>query len=355
MEKTEPKEPNKLIIIGNGFDRAHGLPTSYQDFMLWTINFSYKAYLRKDFDNSFLDSASKGSLTYKYSFTEFESIEQFLQNSNTNKDFVLKNRFFKNLLDNQYLKKWVDIENEYFNFLVDFFESKVSVYDKYTLDNLNSDFEQIRQLLEKYLLTLVIQERNSGVEDTLIQVFEKELKNVNTKKKYRNVVKPIFVLNFNYTKTILLYTNAKLLETLLDLVNIHGELDSTENPIIFGYGDDSDSKYKELEQCGHNEYLKYIKDFEYLKTQNYSKMESFVEAEPFEVYIMGHSCGKSDRTLLKFIFQHKNCQKIYIKYKDEQDYFDKTKEIARAFDNKTEFRKKVASIKNTPNVGPLVS
>lgn len=28
---------NRLIIIGNGFDLAHGLKTSYNDFILWYI------------------------------------------------------------------------------------------------------------------------------------------------------------------------------------------------------------------------------------------------------------------------------------------------------------------------------
>jgi hypothetical protein len=35
---------NKLILIGNGFDLAHGLKTSYSDFMLWLINKNYKLY-----------------------------------------------------------------------------------------------------------------------------------------------------------------------------------------------------------------------------------------------------------------------------------------------------------------------
>jgi Bacteriophage abortive infection AbiH len=33
----ENKKPNKPIIIGNGFDLAHDLPTKYEDFILWVI------------------------------------------------------------------------------------------------------------------------------------------------------------------------------------------------------------------------------------------------------------------------------------------------------------------------------
>ena len=34
---------NKLVIIGNGFDLAHDLPTSYKDFILWHINTVYNS------------------------------------------------------------------------------------------------------------------------------------------------------------------------------------------------------------------------------------------------------------------------------------------------------------------------
>ncbi len=29
---------NKLVLIGNGFDLAHGLKTRYTDFLLWYLN-----------------------------------------------------------------------------------------------------------------------------------------------------------------------------------------------------------------------------------------------------------------------------------------------------------------------------
>ena len=29
---------NKLVIIGNGFDLAHGIETSYKDFIIWYLN-----------------------------------------------------------------------------------------------------------------------------------------------------------------------------------------------------------------------------------------------------------------------------------------------------------------------------
>jgi len=33
---------NRLILLGNGFDLAHGLATSYKDFILWYIEIVLK-------------------------------------------------------------------------------------------------------------------------------------------------------------------------------------------------------------------------------------------------------------------------------------------------------------------------
>jgi hypothetical protein len=40
MSKSEEKTPpkNKIILLGNGFDLSHDLPTSYEDFIKYLIN-----------------------------------------------------------------------------------------------------------------------------------------------------------------------------------------------------------------------------------------------------------------------------------------------------------------------------
>src|SRR5690554_4361943 len=42
---------NRLILIGNGFDLAHGLNTSYKDFIFW--------YLDRCFDNAGIYTSSE--------------------------------------------------------------------------------------------------------------------------------------------------------------------------------------------------------------------------------------------------------------------------------------------------------
>lgn len=117
----------------------------------------------------------------------------------------------------------------------------------------------------------------------------------------------ILFLSFNYTSTIDLYCPQD--DNYFDINHIHGTLSEPES-IIFGYGDELDEKYKEIRNQNNNDYLHNIKSIRYLETNNYRQVLQFIDSAPFQIYIMGHSCGNSDRTLLNTLFEHKNCISI---------------------------------------------
>jgi len=52
---------NKLVIIGNGFDLAHGLRTSYKDFLDWYMCNACEEFLSK---NYYGDSLIEITYTY---------------------------------------------------------------------------------------------------------------------------------------------------------------------------------------------------------------------------------------------------------------------------------------------------
>lgn len=114
-------------------------------------------------------------------------------------------------------------------------------------------------------------------------------------------------MNFNYTKTADLYLPAN---SDIPVNHIHGELDNEQNPVIFGYGDELDEDYKTISNLNDNSYLTNIKSIRYLETDNYRQLLQFIDTGPYQIYIMGHSCGNSDRTLLNTLFEHKNCVSI---------------------------------------------
>lgn len=128
---------------------------------------------------------------------------------------------------------------------------------------------------------------------------------------------------------------------------IHGELGNDKNPIIFGYGDELDDDYKEISKLNDNDYLKNIKSIRYLETDNYRKLLSFIDSAPFQIYIMGHSCGNSDRTLLNTLFEHKNCVSIKPFYYEKPDgtdnYIEIIQNISRNFNNMQLMRDRVVN------------
>jgi hypothetical protein len=108
-----------------------------------------------------------------------------------------------------------------------------------------------------------------------------------------------------------------------------------------------DPVYQRIENLNSNELLRNIKSFGYLKNGDYQKFRLFTDSDKFNVYILGHSCGLSDRILLNSIFEHKNCESIKIYYHKrsdtDNDYTEKTMEISRHFgpQNKDLMRRRI--------------
>jgi hypothetical protein len=93
--------------------------------------------------------------------------------------------------------------------------------------------------------------------------------------------------------------------------------------------------------------MRFIKSFGYFENSNYRDLIRFIDSDIFEVFIWGHSCGLSDRTLLNMIFEHENCKLIKIFYHKKADgtdnYTQLTQEISRHFKDKGMMRKKILS------------
>jgi len=167
--------------------------------------------------------------------------------------------------------------------------------------------------------------------------------------------KQTLFLNFNYTFNDLIYQNPDEFEssryeqmTQTEFIHIHGSLNKNDkNPIIFGFGDEIDEDYHSIEKLNDNRYLENIKSIKYLETDNYKKLLEFLNNENFQIFIFGHSCGISDRTLLNTIFEHKNCVSIkpfyHQKNEKEDNYSDLVRNISRNFNDKIEMRNKVVN------------
>ena len=128
---------NRLVIIGNGFDMAHGLKTSYMDFINWYWEQRLNALLverskvsedclcrleingNSDYASWFLyfysNYSLRDSITRTWKLPPMDIIRGF------NKDFlnfsVTYSPFFERIMQSIETKGWVDIENDYYEIL----------------------------------------------------------------------------------------------------------------------------------------------------------------------------------------------------------------------------------------------
>lgn len=255
---------------------------------------------------------------------------------------------------------WVDIENDYYQLLKAGMDNPDC---DYTIGELNEQLVFLQEKLIEYLHTIQTGNVRDDLHNAIIDFFDpadfstegkkKALDNIGfdissfAEVKYNNgerkklLPKRIMLLSFNYTKTAKMYNNFNITHNY-----IHGELEKPKN-IIFGYGDELDKSYQSILDMNDNELLRNVKSVKYLETRHYHDLLEFLLAAPFQVLIMGHSCGNSDRTLLNTVFEHENCVSIkpfYHKWEDGSDnYLELVQNISRNFTNMKLFRDRVVN------------
>ncbi len=436
---------NRIILIGNGFDLAHGLKTSYADFIEYYWEYRGKrlqgGYLGDELTDELCSISQKGEqqpwhwLFPKRDFQQGIKIspKDAIEMAKNSPDVIAikKSPFFEHIDKAVGAKNWVDIENEFYLWLKKIFKKDACQYDSPV--PLNEELELIKEKLIKYLKSIEEQIKPELVNDCIRQIiyepfnpndisnsgkenferflikrleyiftkseheiryflsrfgweylykhsdidfygksvvaeskdsektktfdFIKHIQNVNNQ---QSIVPDCFLwpdqilfLNFNYTNTADLYIPEG---SEFKVNHIHGELGNEKNPIIFGYGDELDDDYKEISKLNDNDYLKNIKSIRYLETDNYRKLLSFIDSAPFQIYIMGHSCGNSDRTLLNTLFEHKNCVSIKPFYYEKPDgtdnYIEIIQNISRNFNDMRLMRDRVV---NKTYCRPLVA
>lgn len=362
---------NRLIIIGNGFDLAHGLKTSYKNFIEWywdcvrdaLIMCTERTYVDplmsitlketvKDSNWLYLIH-SNSSFIYKDIFRRIKySGKEVMETLQKAEDVEIeKSLFYKAICKSIETKGWVDIEHEYYNQLKKYAFSPEDVGGWET--PLHEQLQFLQDKLVEYLQSIKVS--NSLQMDSISnhltdKAHEREIDTTTltelTEKGIRigdgETPKYTMLLNFNYTKTADLY--AKTDRFFIN--HIHGSIDNPKS-IIFGYGDEFDERFKAIINTNNNKYLDYTKSVRYLESEKYRDMLRFIEVEAFQVYIMGHSCGNSDRTLLNTIFEHRNCVSIkpyyYIKPDGTDNYLELVQNIYRNFTDLYKFRDRVVN------------
>lgn len=371
---------NRLVIIGNGFDMAHGLKTSYMDFINWYWNKRIDAFAgntKKVSEDCLCKLSIKDGtnvscwnvFTFEQSYfrdilgnricSGYEVIKELKKHPEV---FLIDySPFFDRIMTSFETKRWVDIENDYYYMLKKGI-GEIPPID-YTIEELNEQLGFLQEKLVEYLHTMEKDRFKEEIERAIIDFFDPadfssegrkmasdnlgldiktfaEVRN-DYEAQHKLVPERIMLLSFNYTATAKMYDNFNIVHNY-----IHGDLEHPKN-IIFGYGDELDKDYQDILDRNDNELLKNVKSVKYLETRHYHDMLEFLMSAPFQVLIMGHSCGNSDRTLLNTVFEHENCVSIkpfYHKWEDGSDnYLKLVQNISRNFTNMRLFRDRVVN------------
>jgi len=346
---------NRLIIIGNGFDIAHGVKSKYEDFLLWYLMSKVRTL---DKDTPDVDRLCTIKVKEKYensyyvpTLPEFKGVENYIDFIKSFEDsgyhVITHSGFFQSIMEQE---RWVDIENIYYSYL-----KNSMVPGKRTLNNrpfpsieqLNSDLDFLRNKFIEYLKAECDDFKCDLSESPYLKLFKEGLSfklncdpdSIKTFKTKLKGESKTLLLNFNYTNLIKKYeeTNSVTGDSF-GTIQIHGSIDYPES-IVFGFGDEIDEAYQEIERLNKNKFFEHIKSFRYLQDGNYQKLMAFVANSPFEVVVLGHSLGLSDRTMLSQIFENDNLKRVHLYYhEDQKDFTEKTYEISRHFKSKGRMR-----------------
>lgn len=353
---------NRLVIVGNGFDLAHGLKTRYEDFLLDLFK---KALQESATIRGYECDKRLFKITCHYPndfYKNVETLENLFDDVNINNPksrppiitrseprrpyhITFQSDWFKELTTEN---NWVDIESAYFKELINQTIGK-DKYNSQYIKNFHESFNVLTEMLRIYMedVNSKLEGLNEFPKSKVIENCFKPVTDDNFEYFFsntpsKNQLNKVVFLNFNYTKLLKLYLEKMgIPSSKYDILNIHGEL-KNENDIIFGYGDDTHPKYKELELLDDNEVLSKMKSFQYPTNKSYRHLINFIESDYFDVVVMGHSLGISDRVLLKTIFEIDFCKMITILHRSEnKNDFRKWIPLSRHFDKKVEMRRKI--------------
>lgn len=357
---------NNVLLVGNGFDLAHGLPTKYGDFLCliknWVFFLDY--YNSKKIPNN-------DYLLKKY-LVNIDSVN--VDNIKELNEIIQKNSWIN------YFKKceaevdgWIDFEKEiipvidFFDFL---FQCDVSVNSSYdTVELVKGSFPtaqmlRIAKLWDKYvnvsITTVTINTNYSSKQygilkkkmmeelrrefDEFVRAFEIYLLEFVDKIENINPIQQIAKLNitsvvsFNYTLTESLYRiEPERVHHIHGMIRKNGDLHP--NNMVLGINEQLEQKM---------DFIYFVKYFQRIQkaTGTYYKeliaqrtWGKNVLTDKYTLYVYGHSLDETDEDILKYLIGDINRQgifvlkpeKVCIFYYDIDDYEQKVINLIKLY------------------------
>lgn len=329
----------KILLIGNGFDLAHGLPTSYSYF----LDFCDKVEKKFNFQSGINEKDYKTNELNDWNIDD--SIKSKLYewdkntNNNLNKLFI---EIYDNIKDNIWInyflnirytlgKNWIDFESEISN-IIQAFECirdnierreriQQSERNKVIKLEVVKDFVDISKEIEG-LKELDLEDMYTNLKlfdvyikkmtvdlDRLIRALEiyisEFINKIEVLQKNDDIkdINPDCVLSFNYSNT---YERIYGQSNKIEYDYIHGKADITNNVNTCNLVLGIDEYLEECDRDNKLEFLPFKKFYQRIyKSTDSSYMEWVDEIRqnsecPYELYIFGHSLDKTDKDVWNY-------------------------------------------------------
>ena len=319
-----------VLVIGNGFDIAHGLYTKYIDFYNFcnaikrVIDDKREIAIREDIKEKLLKSEfmkSTANIINNKKIVNDEILEKMIK--------ICKDNYWLNCIKERNLSNdphWCDIEGV----IADEISKFSYVTKKYSSTKVRSQtlMNESREIISIYKKIInYTQEKQSF--KTNVYLFKEKLlsdlndltwmleiylsKFLNRKSKTYKFFETLnidYIINFNYTDTY-----NKLYKKDIPTHFIHGKIRNNDKDamnMVFGIGDrinEEDNNYEFIE------FQKYYQRIIYKTGNDYAKWLD--NDEIMNIFIFGHSVNEVDGDIIERLITRKHTN-IYIYYYDQQ-------------------------------------
>lgn len=321
---------NNVLVIGNGFDLAHNMETTYNHFIEYVKNLEYKNDdLLDDLEKEEFDKIVENNGFIKYflnflmsvpGWVDFEReiyriTTQFKKFFDSSKEmFLSNNRLSKTnsgellvaVLNNFGIVKIIEL-----NIIIEprFYSSKYGINKREILKELKLHLNELIRGLELYL-------------EICQRKFEKEVVNASKVIKQIKEIKPIYVISFNYTDTYKIYNIAEH-----KVSHIHGKIG--EKNIVLGVDDKTP---QDLDFIYFKKYFQRIqKGTDLVDWTDLVRYIDGYEESPL-IHFYGHSMDKTDEDIIRELKGLAEGFVIYIY--NQEDYEQKVVNLIDIFGKK---------------------
>lgn len=312
----------KLLVLGNGFDIDHGLPTSYADFMRFCqavveqsdieLNGHQKEYLKKiSGDKSLNDKFKKllkDNCLFRYFLKRIDKLgPDWIDLEREIKSVIQEFRIVEQNLQNSNQTYYqVEVEEKIF-YLIDALSLDTDLFlDDIALNNMHKELcaalDDFSLALELYISHFINGTTISGVSPDIVEFEAKK------------------VLVFNYSNTYERVYAGLHWDEQIDYVHGKAIAEDKESPnIILGI---TSPHYNVDESAGKDEgYVEFEKYFQRITKKTGNEYMKWIDSckeskEPVEIVFFGHSLDFSDSDIIKDLICLENAN-IVIYYYNE--------------------------------------